>query len=136
MMTGITDNYDLKNVKVTDDGAVKVSLGANATTESGALKVVIEESKVVEKPETTLKVAIVETGTEATNIEIGKQVTEIEIANYSETATVNLTIGSLEAIIGANLATSIPINKLVDNISLTATEEKTQVQIIVKGVEE
>ncbi len=135
MMTGVTDKNDLKNVKVTDDGAVKVSLGASATAESGALKVVIEESKVVEKTETTLKVAVLEVGLEATNIEIGKEVTEIEIANYSDSADINLTIENLEATVGKNLATSIPINKTVSNISITATKDNTQVQIIVKGVE-
>ena len=151
MITGLNDKNELTNVKVTNDGEVKVALGGVQTTESGAMKVnvenvnstengsvkvSIEENNVPKIAETTIRSEVLSVGIAETSIPINKKITEIDVANYSETSIVTLTIGELEAQVGNNLGITIPINKEAENISIKATEEGTQVQIVVKGVEE
>ena len=85
--------------------------------------------------ETTLNASIQTVGTTAITVAINKKVTSIDIANYSETADITVTTGDLSATIGANIATTLVVNKDVTNISLTSTVADTKVQLIVKGVE-
>lgn len=119
MIKAITENEEIVNVKATKDGKLLVSLEENSGGEI----------------ETTLNASIQTVGTEATTIAINKKVTEIDIANYSETANLTITIGTLSAIIGARITTTLVINKNVSNISLASTEADTKAQLIVKGVE-
>lgn len=118
MLVGIDNNGDYKFVKTTNNGALKVSV------DDGSIG-----------GETTLNASIQTVGTTASSVSINKKVTSIDIANYSETANVTVGIGNASYVIGANIATTLVINKDVTNISLTSTEADTTVQIIVKGVE-
>lgn len=119
MLKGFTKNGELKNVIVNDEGKLLVELSGG----SG------------ENQETTLNASVQSVGTQGTTININKKITSIDIANYSETADVTLTVGELTAMIGSNIATTLTINKEIQNISLLSTEDDTKVQIVVKGVE-
>lgn len=114
MIKAITENDELVNVKATKNGEIKVFM---------------------DNTETTINASVQTIGTTSSTITINKKVTNIEVANYSETADVTIQIGELSAVIGANIATTLIINKDVSNISLTSTEADTKVQLIVKGVE-
>ena len=127
MIKAITENDELVNVKATKDGKLLVNIGESAGEGTGG--------GTTQEVETTLNASIQTIGTTATTIAINKKVTSIDIANYSETANLTITIGSLNAVIGENLAVNIPINKDVTNISITSTEADTKVQLLVKGVE-
>lgn len=123
MLKAITNNEQLVNVKATKDGKLLVDLGEQS---GGNTKQEIE---------TTLNANVHTIGTNAINIAINKKVTSIMIANFSESANLSLTISNKMFIIGSGIATSFSINKEVDNISITATEEGTKAQVIVEGVE-
>ena len=129
MLTAINSKKELVNVQATDEGEIKVAMGNMPTSENGNVKVEMEES------ETTLKAEVLEVGTEPTTVEIGKKVTGISIANYSETASIIANIGGEDWTIGSNLAVDLSINKDVENLSLSSTEEATKIQYVVKGVE-
>lgn len=122
MIKAVTENDELVNVKATKDGKlmVETSGGEGGTTEN---------------VETTLNASVQTVGTTPTSIAINKKVTQIDIANYSEEANVTLTAGEFNAVIGANIATTMKLNKQVDNILLTSTIADTKVQLIVSGVE-
>ena len=140
MITGLNDKNELTNVKVTNDEECQKVLNNMQenvnSTENGSVKVSIEENNVPKIAETTIRSEVLSVGIAETSIPINKKITEIDVANYSETSIVTLTIGELEAQVGNNLGITIPINKEAENISIKATEEGTQVQIVVKGVEE
>lgn len=119
MLQAINSKDDLVNVRATDTGAIKVVL------EEGSIQGV----------ETTLDARVQIVGTEAVTIAVNKKITSIDIANYSETADLILTADDLSATIGNSVATSLAINKIVDNITLVSTQSNTKVQIIIKGVE-
>ncbi len=123
MLKAITNNEQLVNVKATKDGKLLVDLGEQS---GGNTK---------QEVETTLNANVHTIGTNAINIAINKKVTSIMIANFSESANLSLTISNKMFIIGSGIATSFSINKEVDNISITATEEGTKAQVIVEGVE-
>ena len=123
MLKAITENDELVNVKATKEGKLLVDIGEDSGGETS------------QQVETTLNASIQTVGTTATTVSINKKVTSIDIANYSETADITITAGDLTAIIGANIATTLVINKDVTNISLTSTVADTKVQSIVKGVE-
>lgn len=123
MLKAITENDELVNVKATKEGKLLVDIGENSGEETS------------QQVETTLNASIQTVGTTAITVAINKKVTSIDIANYSETADITITAGDLTAIIGANIATTLVINKDVTNISLTSTVADTKVQLIVKGVE-
>ena len=132
MLKGITENGELKNIKVTEDGEVLVKFNEDGGDEGG------DEGGdvVVPEVETTLMANVVTVGDEESTISVNAKVTSIDIANYSETADITLTIGELEAEIGSNIAATIVVNKEVTDISLISTEDDTKVQLIIKGVEE
>lgn len=123
MIKAITENDELVNVKATKEGKLLVDMGENSGEETA------------KEIETTLNASVQTVGTTATTVAINKKVTSIDIANYSETANLTLITGNLNAVIGANITVTLPINKNVTNISLTSTEADTKVQLIVKGVE-
>ena len=122
MIKAITENDELVNIKATKEGKLLVETGgaSEGTTQD---------------VETTLNASVQTVGTTATSVAINKKVTKIDIANYSETANLTLVAGSINAIIGANIAITLVVNKDVSNISLTSTEEDTEVQLVVSGVE-
>lgn len=138
MLKGFTKNGELINVLVSDEGKVLVegaggSSGGETTINNTAENPV--PVNITNEKETTLNASIQQIGTTETTININKKITTIDIANYSETANITITIGEFSAIIGSNIATTLTINKEVQNIYLSSTENNTKVQIIVKGVE-
>ena len=122
MIKAVTENDELVNVKATKDGKLMVETGGGEEGTTGNV-------------ETTLNASVQTVGTTATSIAINKKVTQIDIANYSEEANVTLTAGEFNAVIGANIATTMKLNKQVDNILLNSTIADTKVQLIVSGVE-
>ena len=118
MMIGKDSNGEYQEVKVNENGnlAVVVTDGSATSTE------------------TTLNASVQTVGTTATSININKKVTTIDIANYSESANVTLTIGTVSYVIGSSVATTLTINKDVTTISLTSTEADTKVQLVIKGI--
>lgn len=119
MLKGITENGELKNVKVSENGEILT-------------KRVEQEVKEIE---TTLQAGVITVGTEATTIAINKKVTVLSIANYSETADITVTAGEKSYTIGSNLALDLPINGQVTDISVVSSEEDTKLQYVIKGVE-
>lgn len=122
MLKGIDSNGEMRNVR---------------TDENGILKVAIEEreEQTEEKVNTTLKAEIMTVGTTATSVSIAKKITKIMIANYSETANITLNIGTQNFVIGENIACDLNINKHVENISITSSEDNTKIQVIIEGEE-
>lgn len=123
MIKAITENDELVNIKATKDGKLLVDIGEQGGGDTS------------QEVETTLNASVHTVGTSATIIEINKKVTSIMIANFSESANLSVTIAGNTFVICNGIATSFSINKEVDNISITATEEDTKVQVIVEGVE-
>ena len=107
------------------------------TTASGALEVAVVEGggDTPAQEETTLISDILTIGTTATSVTVNKTVTSIMIANYSETADITVNDGTTDFKIGSNIATELPINKLITNLSITSTAADTKIQLVVKGVE-
>jgi len=159
MLKGFDENGNVKDVLVTEDGAIKVTMEESGgevqqtvvtNTSENPVPVDLQNSNIMvgntvqspvpvnitntEEIETTLNASIQTIGTTATTIAVNKKVTSIDIANYSETASITVTVGNLQYVIGNNIATTLTINANVDNISLSSTEADTKVQIIVKGV--
>lgn len=115
-------NQEIRNLKVTDLGNLKVAIeegGGSSPT----------------KNETTLISNLLTIGTDATSIPVNKEVTNIMVANYSETADLTINDGTNDFKVGPNLALEMPINKQVTNLSITASAADTKVQLVVKGVE-
>lgn len=124
-MIGISNNGELKNVVLNDDGSIPVKIGNSAI-----------EVKNTSDKEITLNASIQNLSTEETVIAINKKVTSIGIANYSETANVTVKLTDEKSYqISSNLAVELSINSEVTNITLSATENDTKIQLIVKGVE-
>ena len=119
-MRGTTDDGEVRNVR---------------TDNNGNLKVVMEGGGNTEKPETVLASAVATIGTTASSISVNGNVTTISVANYSEEADVTLTIGQKSIVVGANIATDIPVNEEVTSISIVATAADTKVYYVIKGKE-
>lgn len=126
MLKGITESGEMKNLKLNDNGAVKVSL------EAGSEGIETTSSK---DREITLNSSVLTIGTEETSIVVNKKVTSIMVANYSETADITLNAGDADLQIGANLALELPVNLQVENLTIVSTEADTKIQLVVKGVE-
>ena len=118
MLKAITENGELVNLKASTDGKLIIDAAKEANAEV----------------ETTLHSSMQTVGTSAVDININKKVTSIDVANYSETANITVTIGTLSAVIGPNIATSLLVNKDTTKISLISAEADTKVQLIVRGV--
>lgn len=141
MLKGFNENGELKNVMVTEDGAVKVAMqgGGGGSQEAEIINTVENPVPVsviggAQEVETTLKADVLTVGTTAETIAIGKKVTEVDVANYSETADITITINNKDMVIGSNVATTLTINADVTSIDVESTEADTKVQIVVKGV--
>lgn len=119
MIKALNSKDELVNVRATDKGELMVSGSGSG---GGSLS----------SNEITLLANILTIDTEVSNISINKKVTSIDVANYSDSANVTLTIGNLNAVIGSSVATSLPINQLIDAISIVSSEDNTKVQLIVK----
>lgn len=115
-------NQEIRNLKVTDLGNLKVAI------EEGGGGTSAQE-------ETTLISNLLTIGTDATSIPVNKTVTNIMVANYSEIADLTINDGTNDFKVGPNLALEMPINKQVTNLSITASAADTKVQLVVKGVE-
>ena len=159
MLNGYDEKGELRNIRVTENGEMKVKVeeGEPKTQDSkivntaeNPVPVDIQNQSInvgntnqnpvpvnitnTQEVETTLNASIQTVGTTASTVAINKKVTTIDVANYSETADVTITIGNLAAVIGCGIATTLTINANVTNISLQSTEADTKVQIVVKGV--
>ncbi len=128
MITGIDENGNLRNVKVSEEGELLVKVGGNSGEQE-------QEKVITESNETTLYANILTLNTEEQTIGVNKKVTEISIANYSETANVLLSVDEENYVVAPNLAIDLPINKSVGIIGLSSTEADTKVQYIIKGEE-
>lgn len=127
MLKAIDEKGEMKNLRTTETGALKVALEESSGGESG---------ETSGKVNTTLKADILTVGTTATNVAIGKKITRLMLANYSETAQITVNIGTdINYIIGSNIACDLVINKQVENISITSSENNTNIQIVVEGEE-
>lgn len=123
MLKGVDENGNLQNVYVSEEGALKVNLDGTVATEQTSDK------------EITILSEIVTVGTTATSKNINKKVTSIMVANYSETSDISIAVGDATLQVGANLAMELPINADISALSITATEDSTKIQLVVKGVE-
>lgn len=126
MLKGITENGEMKNVKLSENGAMKVELEAS----KGGLETTSSKDR-----EITLIANVLSIGTEEQSIVVNKKVTSIMVANYSETADITLNAGGTDLQIGANLALELPVNLQVENLTIVSTEADTKIQLVVKGVE-
>lgn len=126
MLKGITENGELKNVKISEDGEILVK---TAEVEEKPTEILQTSDK-----ETVLKASILTLSTQNTVVNINANVTNISIANYSETGDITMTIGEKTYQIGSGLAIDFPINENVTSISFASTEADTKTQIVVKGV--
>ena len=121
MLKGVDENGNLQNVNVSEDGAISVKI--DGTIEQTSDK------------EVTLLSEVLVVGTSATEKNVNKKITSIMVANYSETSDITIAIGSQNLEIGANLALEFPLNVQVSSLNITATEDNTKMQLVVKGVE-
>ena len=145
MLKGFTENGELKNVKVTDNGElVTKSEGTQNSkienTEENPVPVRIIEGNGVEVVQTSdqevvLNASVIMLSTEDHNVELNKKVTVISIANYSDTADITMSVGEKTYQIGANLAIDFPINAVIEKITLNSSAADTKIQLLVKGVE-
>lgn len=121
MITGIDKKGEMKNVILNDDGSIPVKMEG--------------EIQQTSDKEITLNASIQTLSTEQTTITIDKKVTMIMVANYSDTSDVSIIVGEKTYQIGAGLALELPMNIVIDTLVLTATEEDTKIQLVVKGIE-
>ena len=141
MLKGIDENGNMRNIKVTEDGAVVVVQNGGSVSETTPVEIQNENpipvngNVTVNNDVTTLSAGVLTLSSTAQTILVNKKVTELSIANYSETADVTITIGQTSYVVGSNIAVDIPINKTITSIGLTSTEADTKVQYIVKGEE-
>ncbi len=145
MLKGFTKKGELKNINVSEDGELLVKSGGiqNSNienTEDNPVPVKIVSTDKLEiiqtsDQEVVLNSSILMLSTEAQEITLEKKVTVISIANYSDTADVTMNIGEKSYKIGSNLAIDLPINAIVENISLIASAVDTKIQLLIKGVE-
>lgn len=127
MLKAIDEKGEMKNLRTTETGALKVALEESSGGESG---------ETTKKENTTLKANVLTVGTTATNVAVGKKITKLILANYSETAQITVNIGAdTNYIIGANIACDLTINKQVENISITSSEDNIKIQVIIEGEE-
>lgn len=126
MLKGITENGEMKNVKLSENGVMKVELEVS----KGGLETTSSKDR-----EITLIASVLSIGTEEQSIVVNKKVTSIMVANYSETADITLNAGGTDLQIGANLALELPVNLQVENLTIVSTEADTKIQLVVKGVE-
>ena len=120
MLKGIDNDGNLQNVNVSEDGAIKVFMEGEGNTDNDI--------------ETTLLSEVLTIGTTTTEKLINKKIISIMVANYSETSDVSIVIGNDTLKVGANLALELPINTQISSFNMTATEDETKVQLVVKGV--
>lgn len=121
MITGIDKKGNMKNVVLNEDGSIPVKIEG--------------EIQQASNNEVTLNASLQTLSTEETSIVVGKKVTMIMVANYSDTSDVTIIVGEKTYQIGAELALELPINAIIDNLVLTATEENTKIQLVIKGIE-
>ena len=163
MLKGFTENGEVKNLLVDENGNLKVSMeggsGSDSTTinntSENPVPVNVENQNIIvgntsqnpvpvslsEEIETTLYSGLEYVGAAAdptypTTISVNKKVTSIDIANYSEDGYVlTATIGNKSYDIGAGIAVTLPINANVQDVVLSVIPGcPLQAQIIIKGV--
>ena len=156
---GQAPDGSLKNLRTNANGALKVEVEGGGSGEVSDVNVVntdpiqvdvsnvsaigveLENEAPIEVevknpivPECVLASAVITAGTTATSVSVNDFITTMEVANYSEDADVTITIGQDSIVVGANIATELPINAEVTNISISASAANTKVYYLVKGV--
>ncbi len=144
MLKGFTENGEVKNLLVDENGNLKVSMEGGSGSDSTTINNTSENPVPVslsEEIETTLYSGLEYVGAAAdptypTTISVNKKVTSIDIANYSEDGYVlTATIGNKSYDIGAGIAVTLPINANVQDVVLSVIPGcPLQAQIIIKGV--
>ena len=130
MLKGFDKKNEMRNVLVTEEGKVVVSVDNSQSS-----PIPVSGDVAIESLGTTLYSGVMTVGTEEQTIGVSKKVTEISIANYSETANVTVSVDESNFVVGPNIATDLPIGKNVSTVGLSATEANTKVQYIIKGAE-
>ena len=133
MLKGFTQNGEMVNVLVTDEGKLVVEGAGGSSGGETTINNTSENPVPVNITEKTLNASIQQVGTTGTTINIDDRVTTIGIANFSDTANVSLQIGQKTYQIASSVSVDLPINDDVDDIVLTSTEANTKVQLVVKG---
>lgn len=131
----ITNNVKTANqIQVQDvNGNPVVPMVGN----KGGMLVEMASGSSTVKEETTLNSNYITVGTTGSVINVSNsKITEIAVANYSEEATITVTIGTAVHNIGPNIAIELPVNKTgITSITITASVADTKVQYAIKGVE-
>lgn len=112
-------NNEIRNVKVNARGELIVTGGTGGGT--------------VSSNETTHLVIRQEIDTEAKTVDLGYKVTGMLLANLSEAATITVVAGGVNIPVPAGIAVDVPINKVLENISITTDEAGAPVYIVIKG---
>ena len=126
MLKGFTEQKELKDVTVTSEGALLVSM-SDSSEEGGGSGIPIKDNS------TTILSNVIEVSTTETQIPINQRVKSVMIANYSEEATIIINAGQEDLKVGPNIAIELPINYGVENLNVKATQEAVKIQITVKG---
>ena len=116
-MQGEGPDGSIKNLKTNENGALIVDNTGGST--SASEKVIISGSIML--------------GTYEQLIAVNANVTSIMVANYGESAEITMKFGEQNILVGANIATELPINEEVTSITLSATEENIKLYYIIKG---
>ena len=119
---GVDTQGNLKNIKVGDNGEILV-------------KNVEESEETGIKVEKTIRCNNTLVGTVTTNINVNKYVTQVKIANYSETATLSITINGETYTVGSSIVVELKINADVTDIGITASEDNTRIQYSIESEE-
>ena len=72
---------------------------------------------------------------EESTISVGKKVTKISLANFSDTSDVTITIGEKILVIAPIVTIDLPINSVVESFTIKASENNTEIQLVIEGVE-
>ena len=130
MLKGYDENGNLRNVKVTEKGEILMKVAGSGDE---GLNVNISNADKLATKETTLYAGVANIGVNEITIGVSEKVSEISIANYSETASVSMSVDNKNFVIAPGMALDLPINKVVSIVGLSATEEDTKVQYVLKG---
>ena len=117
-MQGEGPDGSIKNVKTTENGALMVESSGDVATFNE--KVLMSGNIIL--------------GNEEQTINLNAKVTTIMVANYAENSEVTMNVGEQSILVGANIATELPINEEISTIVLSATEADTKLYYIIKGI--
>lgn len=133
MLTAITEQGDVRNLKTTDDGKLIVSIGnGSADIDVEALLVALDDQgnerdlrvdnegrlKIVEKKPVVISTTIVDAG--GTEV-ISGDIVKLQVANYSESKSATIEVGNDTYVVPENITIELPI--IAEEISVTAATD-------------